>query len=69
MLGWGTIFFMHASAAVAALLVAKHCPVRRGDDPLSPPMVFAVPLAILGFVIAATWIDFVADQLVKQRCR
>jgi len=63
-LGWGTIFFMHASAAVAALLVARHCPVRRGDDPLSPPMVFAVPLAILGFVIAATWIDFVADQLV-----
>ena len=61
---WPTALLMHTIAAITSLLVARHCPVRRGDAPLSPPMPFAVPLAILGFVIAATWIDFVADQLV-----
>lgn len=34
------------------------------DSPCNPPTAFQAPLALYGFVVAATWIDFVADQLV-----
>jgi sodium/potassium/calcium exchanger 6 len=49
-----------------SLLVTIFGPVPTHSDPkVVPPIWIAVPLALYGFVIAATWIDFIADQLVE----
>jgi len=40
--------------------------MRYGPQKEEPPsLIFSVPLAMIGFVVAATWIDLIADQLVN----
>mmetsp|Transcript_9552 Transcript_9552/g.19428 ORF Transcript_9552/g.19428 Transcript_9552/m.19428 type:complete len:654 (+) Transcript_9552:122-2083(+) len=49
-----------------SILVTIYAPVPTHNCPkVTPPNWIAVPLALYGFVIAATWIDFIADQLVE----
>lgn len=48
-------------ALVCAALVLRFAPGGEGHMAL----ILATPLALYGFVIAATWIDFVADHLVS----
>ena len=56
------LFFMIAwgVALLVAALVLRFAPGGDGTMALS----IATPIALYGFVIAATWIDFVADHLV-----
>ena len=62
----GVYLPLQFGCAGLALLVVRFCPSPVSEDvPCSPPLVFQVPLALYGFVVAATWIDFVADQLVS----
>ena len=44
-----------------ALAVMRYAPGGEG----SMSMAVATPIALLGFFIAATWIDYVADHLVS----
>ncbi|GMI36126.1 hypothetical protein TeGR_g5283 [Tetraparma gracilis] len=60
----GLYFGIQVPAVAIALLVVRYCPVPLDDSPCNPPTAFQAPLALYGFVVAATWIDFVADQLV-----
>jgi sodium/potassium/calcium exchanger 6 len=50
-------------AAVAAVGVLRHAPGGSGDS-VMPSLWVATPVALYGFVIAASWIDTIADQLV-----
>ena len=56
----GAYWIIQPFALAVALAVVRFCPPTG-----APPLVFQVPLALYGFVVAATWIDFVADQLVS----
>merc|ERR1719198_2097523 len=44
-----------------ALALALH---RVSSDASPPPLALGAPLALAGFVIAATWIDTIANELV-----
>jgi len=48
-------------AVAVALVVLRYAP--SGEGTMS--MAVAAPIALVGFVVAATWIDFVADHLVS----
>lgn len=48
-------------AVVVALAVLRYAPGGEG----SMAMAAATPIALVGFIIAATWIDYVADHLVS----
>lgn len=56
-LGFGIVWLL---ALFCAALVLRFAPGGEGHMAL----VLATPLALYGFIIAATWIDFVADHLV-----
>mmetsp|Transcript_14621 Transcript_14621/g.31786 ORF Transcript_14621/g.31786 Transcript_14621/m.31786 type:complete len:933 (+) Transcript_14621:33-2831(+) len=57
--GWKMGFFV-ACASVGAMLIMRYAP--GGDGTMAT--LLAVPLALWGFVVAATWIDWIADKLV-----
>lgn len=46
---------------IIALFILKFAPSDESDLSLN----VSVPLAFLGFIVAATWIDVIADQLVQ----
>lgn len=54
------VLFAILGSAVIAVLVLRFAPGGAGTMAL----LFAGPIALYGFAIAATWIDFIADQLV-----
>lgn len=58
-IGFFLIFW--ALTMFIACLILRHAPGGEGFM----PMPVATPLALYGFIIAATWIDFVADHLVS----
>lgn len=49
------------SLAVGCIVI-KHAPKEEGA---SMPLHYSIPIAIYGFLIAATWIDVISDQLVN----
>lgn len=54
-------FFIHfAVCALFALLVVRYAPANDGVLNLY----IATPIALYGFIVAATWIDWIADKLV-----
>ena len=53
--------FFWGFTAVAAFMVLRHAPGGEGSMAMS----VAAPIALYGFIIAATWIDFIADHLVS----
>eukprot|EP00546_Thalassionema_frauenfeldii_P018297 CAMPEP_0178894700 /NCGR_PEP_ID=MMETSP0786-20121207/165_1 /TAXON_ID=186022 /ORGANISM="Thalassionema frauenfeldii, Strain CCMP 1798" /LENGTH=592 /DNA_ID=CAMNT_0020564825 /DNA_START=398 /DNA_END=2176 /DNA_ORIENTATION=+ len=54
-------FFIHfAVCALFALLVVRYAPANDGVLNLY----IAAPIALYGFIVAATWIDWIADKLV-----
>uniref|UniRef100_A0A7R9ZRY4 Sodium/calcium exchanger membrane region domain-containing protein n=1 Tax=Craspedostauros australis TaxID=1486917 RepID=A0A7R9ZRY4_9STRA len=57
------VFFLSfwGIAIIVAILLVRFAPGGDGQMSLS----IATPLALYGFCIAATWIDFVADNLVS----
>ncbi|KAL9189627.1 hypothetical protein ACHAXT_009302 [Thalassiosira profunda] len=57
--GWMMAVLVAASTFVG-LLVMRYAP--GGDGTMAT--IFAVPIALYGFMVAATWIDWVADKLV-----
>lgn len=48
-------------ALAVALAVIRYAPCAEG----TMAMAVATPIALIGFIIAATWIDYVADHLVS----
>mmetsp|Transcript_122591 Transcript_122591/g.183350 ORF Transcript_122591/g.183350 Transcript_122591/m.183350 type:complete len:692 (-) Transcript_122591:226-2301(-) len=60
--GWVVYFLIYWGLAIfVASLICRYAP--GGESYM--PMGVATPIALYGFVIAATWIDFVADSLVS----
>ena len=60
-------FWVYVAVTTAlAILVTIYAPepTHNCGKP-TPPIWLAVPLALYGFVVAATWIDYIADQLVE----
>lgn len=58
---WGWYMGVYVSlTSLIGLIIMRFAP--EGDGTMSP--FIAVPIALYGFVIAATWIDFIADHLV-----
>jgi hypothetical protein len=43
----------------------QHCGYCHCQDNEPPPVIVSAPLALVGFMVAASWIDIVADQLVS----
>ncbi len=50
-----------ALAIAAGFAVVRYAPGGEG----TMTMVVATPIAFVGFIIAATWIDYIADHLVS----
>ncbi len=65
---WNNVTIHRGEICVACLLdpnVQSICPRMSTSDPCPHfPWYVQVPIALYGFVIAATWIDFIADHLV-----
>lgn len=64
LLSHGTIFFFltyWAVCLVIAAMILRFAPGGEGNM----AMFAAAPIALYGFAMAATWIDFVADHLVS----
>lgn len=59
--GFPYIEILSFFSVIMGLLLIKFAPVASEDMPLK----ISVPLAFLGFIVAATWIDAIADRLVK----
>lgn len=59
--GFPTIEILTAVALVIAIFVVKFAPADVNDMSLA----ISVPIAVVGFIMAATWIDTIADQLVR----
>jgi solute carrier family 24 (sodium/potassium/calcium exchanger), member 6 len=60
----GTIFYFlpyWAVCVIIAAMVLRFAPGGEGNM----AMIAATPIALYGFVMAATWIDFIADHLVS----
>jgi len=58
---WGIGMIVFTSIMfVFGLLVVRYAP--GGEGTLAT--ILAVPIALYGFIVAATWIDFIADRLV-----
>jgi len=55
------LWVMFMVSTIVGALVLRYSPGGNGNMPLSA----AVPIAFYGFIVAATWIDFIADQLVS----
>ena len=55
------------SGLFANFLVADALRFQVCSDVKPPPTVIAAVLALVGFAIAATWIDTIANQLVRER--
>jgi sodium/potassium/calcium exchanger 6 len=60
--GW--IFYFLIFWGLAIFAASAICRFAPGGDSYMPMRV-ATPIALYGFVMAATWIDFVADSLVS----
>jgi sodium/potassium/calcium exchanger 6 len=58
--GFPYIEIVTTCTSFAALLILRFAPSEDG----AMPMLFSAPIALYGFMIAATWIDSIADQLV-----
>eukprot|EP00580_Thalassiosira_gravida_P015578 CAMPEP_0201661904 /NCGR_PEP_ID=MMETSP0494-20130426/4135_1 /ASSEMBLY_ACC=CAM_ASM_000839 /TAXON_ID=420259 /ORGANISM="Thalassiosira gravida, Strain GMp14c1" /LENGTH=469 /DNA_ID=CAMNT_0048140137 /DNA_START=205 /DNA_END=1613 /DNA_ORIENTATION=+ len=58
--GWKMGIFV-ACTFIGGLMILRYAP--GGDGTMAA--VLAVPIALYGFVIAATWIDWIADKLVS----
>lgn len=65
---WNNVTIHRGEICVACILdptVRSTCPRMSISDPCPHfPWYAQVPIALYGFVIAATWIDFIADHLV-----
>eukprot|EP00551_Chaetoceros_affinis_P006604 CAMPEP_0203667180 /NCGR_PEP_ID=MMETSP0090-20130426/4062_1 /ASSEMBLY_ACC=CAM_ASM_001088 /TAXON_ID=426623 /ORGANISM="Chaetoceros affinis, Strain CCMP159" /LENGTH=914 /DNA_ID=CAMNT_0050531269 /DNA_START=322 /DNA_END=3063 /DNA_ORIENTATION=+ len=59
--GFPTVEILSAIAVVIAIFVVKFAPADVNEMSLA----VSVPIAFVGFIMAATWIDTVADQLVR----
>jgi solute carrier family 24 (sodium/potassium/calcium exchanger), member 6 len=64
LLSKGTIFYFLAYCFVCAMIAAMILRFAPGGEG-NMPMIAATPIALYGFVMAATWIDFIADHLVS----
>jgi len=59
--GLGYVLFFTFIAIIAAMLLIRFAPATEIDMSLK----VSVPIAFIGFIVAATWIDTIATQLVK----
>lgn len=57
---WMSFLLIWLAMIVVALVTVRYAPGGEGNM----SMMFAVPIALYGFVLAATWIDTIADTLV-----
>jgi len=59
--GWIYLLVLEALVGLGALCILRFAPGGEGEMAL----LFSTPIAFYGFVIAATWIDTIADALVS----
>ena len=59
--GFPWILVLFVLSTLCGALILRYAPV--GDGVMN--LTFATPIALFGFIMAATWIDFIADHLVS----
>jgi len=59
--GFPMVLLLLVISTICGALVLRYAPI--GDGVMS--LAFATPIALFGFIMAATWIDYIADRLVS----
>mmetsp|Transcript_13617 Transcript_13617/g.19844 ORF Transcript_13617/g.19844 Transcript_13617/m.19844 type:complete len:791 (+) Transcript_13617:139-2511(+) len=59
--GFPVIIFLFLLSGIVGSLILRFAP--RGEGPMA--LLASIPIALFGFIIAATWIDTIADVLVN----
>jgi Ca2+/Na+ antiporter len=59
------VFWPLCLSTIIGYLVLRYAPMSSENDSTTMPLRYTVPVALYGFLIAATWIDVISDQLVN----
>ena len=63
---WPVAACFEIIACALALCILRFAPSGEGQEPnREMPLVFSTPIALYGFVMAATWIDTISNALVS----